>query len=832
MPSASSNISCANTSYKYTISVSWSESSPSVANNTSKITASGSMSAANVSFSANAVYNYYLRLYWHDNRTNTDTLFASSSAFHSCGMSFGSRSVSGSITVTHKDDGSLSGYVKMKFESPSTSGGWAPVTSWVQTANTALTTIARASDFTVNSYSNLGSAVNISISRKSTSFTHRVSYQFAGSSSTTVTTNAATSATFTPPLSLASQIPSATSGTLTISVSTWNGSTQVGSAKNKTVTLGVPSSVVPTMDNPTVTRVDNGVPSSWGVYVQGISKATVTMNSVAGAYGSWITAYSITGGGLNSGSSSATTGVLNNSGTVTFTCKITDSRGRSATKTASISVVEYSTPSIRVSAVRCDADGVEAGNGTYLKVTADYTIASVSSKNSVSSKSVVCNGVTNTSFSDATAFVLAANVSIGSTYILTAKVTDALGKSASANIDIRTAHRIMNVNKSKKGLAIGKFSEKDAFEVSLPSEFDDDVTMKNHLIAKKGHYIHYIGANSSLGIFKFARITVTGTYINTPIEMKLWRRGARQPSTITLMFNPTDNTDPSVQAFFLHGDRNLGCYIVKASASTWDLYADKSETWDTLTITDYATSFKYMAIEIEWLSEHVANVPSGYIAASFRGISPTTSNLYDQLNKQLMYTHNGSSWINARNVAAIRNNGSSGTSFAVVASQKTPSGSWEIGTIGEDLYFSYAKDSDLNAGNNSTRILRIYPSFKNHVQPVIDNGNIYEEYVVKSGTYKNATINVTYVKYGKIVTAFINWVGTADSNTWIHFTGLTIPEGYRPKYAVYCTVTHVTGTTVDGSMTRYVLGADGNFSVLTNSGAQFERQATITWCIV
>ena len=140
---------------------------------------------------------------------------------------------------------------------------------------------------------------------------------------------------------------------------------------------------------------------------------------------------------------------------------MTDSRGRTATKTTSISVVDYSVPSISVTASRCDSSGTITGNGTYLRVTANYSISSVSGKNSVSSRSVRCNNVSNTTFTSGTAFTLAANCSIGSTYTLTASVTDALGKSASVTYDIPTASRIMNVKANKKGIAFGKFAEND-----------------------------------------------------------------------------------------------------------------------------------------------------------------------------------------------------------------------------------------------------------------------------------------------------------------------------------------------------------------------------------
>ena len=635
MPSASKNIGCSNTSYKYTISVSWSESSPSVTNNTSKITASGSMSASNVAFSANTVYNYYLRLYWHDNRTNKDTLFASSGVFHSCGMGYGSRSVSGSITVTHKDDGSLSGYVKMKFESPSTSGGWAPVTSWVQTANTALTTIARASSFSFSSYSNLGSAVNITIDRKSTSFTHIVQYSFAGSAAATVTSNAATSSTFTPPISLATQIPNSTTGSLTVYVTTMNGSTQIGSTVTKSVNLGVPSSVVPTMGAPTVTRIDNSVPSDWGIYVKGFSQVKIAMTSVAGSYGSTITSYSIVGPNLVGNESTYTSTVIQESGTLTYTCKITDSRGRIATKTVQIQVVDYSIPSMTVSAVRCDSSGTVIADGTYLLVTANYSIANVSGKNSVASKSVICNGVSNTEFGDANPFVLAANVSIGSAYVLTAKVTDALGKSAEASVTIPTSERIMNVRANKKGLAIGKFSEKDAFEVAWPTYFENNVHIDGDLgitgtLVSKGRsvftketYVHAAaGTPGTSGYIKFAQIEITATYVDSPISIGIVQRHKRSPVKLYITFNGGNTTDPSLSNsyFVFDGDDDYNIYISAiAGTSKWDLYIEKSDAWDGVTFIDYTANIADMGGKhtLTWLDEQVNTLPeTGYQIAT------------------------------------------------------------------------------------------------------------------------------------------------------------------------------------------------------------------------
>ena len=494
MPSASQNVYAANSqTYPYTMSVSWSEGSTNIANNTTVISASGSFAGANISF--DSWQTYYLRLYWHDNNNNTDTLFATSAGFTSAGRSYGTKSVSGKITVTHKSDGSLSGYVKLRFDAPGTSGGWSPGTTDLNTDWTACTTIARASSITVSG-SQLGSGVSVTIDRKSESFTHKVEYKFVESAWTTASSNATTSTSFTPPVSLATQIPSAEVGALTVRVTTFNGSTQIGNPVTKSINLKVPTNIVPSLSGLTQSRIDNGVPSSWGVYVKGKSQVKITASGASGIHGSTIVGYSISGPGLSVNASSGTSEVLSSTGTLTYTCTVTDSRGRTASKSVSINVVDCTYPNISMSAERCTSDGTKSTNGTYLRVVITFSCASVSGKNSIVSKSCSCNGVSNSSFASGTAFVLAANCSIGNHYTVSASIKDALGNTATASAEITTSFRILNVNKKKTGLAIGKFSEKDAFEVNMDSYFlkniksgftvEGSILTNNNLTAKGG----------------------------------------------------------------------------------------------------------------------------------------------------------------------------------------------------------------------------------------------------------------------------------------------------------------------------------------------------------
>ena len=88
---------------------------------------------------------------------------------------------------------------------------------------------------------NLGSAVTINLgSRLLSSYTHTLTYAFGSATGTMATKTSSSSVSFTPPLSLAAQIPSAMSGTLTITCTTYTSSgTSLGSA-SVSMTVRVP----------------------------------------------------------------------------------------------------------------------------------------------------------------------------------------------------------------------------------------------------------------------------------------------------------------------------------------------------------------------------------------------------------------------------------------------------------------------------------------------------------------------------------------------------------------------------------------------------------------
>lgn len=211
----------------------------------------------------------------------------------------------------------------------------------------------------------MGKSVTINTPAVNSAYRHTLRYAFGGASGT-IATGIASSVSWTPPVSLANQIPSATVGSGTIYCDTYSGSTLLGT-KSVSITLTVPGSVVPSAGMLSAALAEDT--SGTGLYVKGMGKAKLTLSGASGAYGSSITSHTITGGGWTATNGALTTGTLASAGNITFTATVTDSRGRKASTTRTISVIDYTKPGVAVCDVyRCDADGNRKKAGTYFAV--------------------------------------------------------------------------------------------------------------------------------------------------------------------------------------------------------------------------------------------------------------------------------------------------------------------------------------------------------------------------------------------------------------------------------------------------------------------------------
>ena len=295
-----------------------------------------------------------------------------------------------------------------------------------------------------------------------------------------------TSTSYAIPTSWLNAIPNATSGTAKVTVTTYSGSTKIGSAVSKNFTLTVPSTVVPTISAVTLTEAEAGLAAQFGGYVQSKSKIAVKITA-AGSLSSTIKSYKTTIQGANYTASSFTSGVLKNSGTSNVSITVTDSRGRTATETRSITVIAYAAPKITsFKGYRCLSNGTENYEGTYLKAAVNYTIAAVSNKNKASYKleykakdadewetlTEGTNYALNSSIVSSLGFL-----SLDSSYDVRLSVADYFG-TISSTFDIPTAFTLLDFNASGKGIAFGKVSEEtNGMEIDLPLSINQYVYM-------------------------------------------------------------------------------------------------------------------------------------------------------------------------------------------------------------------------------------------------------------------------------------------------------------------------------------------------------------------
>lgn len=275
------------------------------------------------------------------------------------------------FTVKHESDGSCVLNVDMHVNDTGTSTFGGPINL---SLDRILPTIPRTSSPSVSGAVDAGSSMTVYTNRKSSSFTHTLTYKF-GSASGTIATGVGASYGWTVPMSLLNQIPNATSGTGTITCTTYSGSTKIGSdTVGFTVRAG--SGVVPSISSTSVSEVNSNVASKIGAFVQGESALKLT-TTASGTYGSTIKSSTITVAGytVNSGGS---TGTITQSGTLTLTATVRDSRGRTTSKTGTVSVLAYAPP--RASSVkfrRSTSSGTVSEDGTVVRVDATSTVSSL-----------------------------------------------------------------------------------------------------------------------------------------------------------------------------------------------------------------------------------------------------------------------------------------------------------------------------------------------------------------------------------------------------------------------------------------------------------------------
>lgn len=226
----------------------------------------------------------------------------------------------------------------------------------------------------------IGSTVNVSWKPLDADFKFKITLscgEWSYTTSSFITPNQTSAYTYaiSIPISVCDELPNSATGTLTAVLTTYTADeTQIGSSAAKTSVLTVPFNIVPTITSVTL---EEGTASGFNLYVVSLStiKATVV---AAGDHGSTIAGIMVKFGDNSveaNSSGIAVSDILQTAGSMTIETTVTDTRGRTATDTKTVTVYDYFKPTLAIDITV---------NGTTVTTTVTGSIAPVNNTNAKS----------------------------------------------------------------------------------------------------------------------------------------------------------------------------------------------------------------------------------------------------------------------------------------------------------------------------------------------------------------------------------------------------------------------------------------------------------------
>ncbi len=377
------------------------------------------------------------------------------------------------ITVPHNNDGTGTVRVRTWMDTRISAG----VVEKSQTLT--LSTIPRATTPVIAPLV-MGQEGTIILDPASNDFTHTITYNFGIRYLGTIAIKTAErSIKWTPLKSFANLLTSAESGQIHFKCMTYNGDTLIGSTDVWTK-ITVSPDTVPTVS---VSLSDAaGYENIYG-WVQNKSRVKASITA-AGVMGSKIidTAMTVNGKVVDANAENS----LPDSGNIPVKVVVTDSRKRTATYSANLSVSAYTTPVINnlayVRGSYAESAWTENPSGADIKIT--FTLAMALPDNranlTVSLDGAVKQTVTNQSAGAKTLYL--SGVGTDTTRKLEVAVSDAFGSKTSKEIIVATIEVPLNINFSLPSVCFGGIAEKEkTVQFKWPVDLNGDMTIVGDL---------------------------------------------------------------------------------------------------------------------------------------------------------------------------------------------------------------------------------------------------------------------------------------------------------------------------------------------------------------
>ena len=161
------------------------------------------------------------------------------------------------------------------------------------------------------------------------------------------------------------------------------------------------------------------------------------------------------------------------------------------------------------------------------------------------------------------------------------------------------------------------------YSTNLYSDYIDNVNTTLVTATQGTQVINgtYTGTSGTAGYVKLCTINVVGTYANEPIEIGIARRNDYMQTRLYIHFTSANNTDPTLRGFRYVGQDSIPAYVYKSATSTWDIYIQKTEAYDGISVTSMHIPY-YMRskVTLTWVGNKlVTAIPDGATRASLTG---------------------------------------------------------------------------------------------------------------------------------------------------------------------------------------------------------------------
>ena len=400
-------------------------------------------------------------------------------------------------TVTHNADGKKSIKIRLRTQVKAWLKSYV---GWVDTGEKTikLDNIIRNSSFSLsNTTVTLGDSIKVNLSRSSSAVRHNITLNIGTKTETILSkendngSTASYSYTLDPSIFLPYMTGQST--TAKITVTTMSGSTAIGSV-SQTFTVNIRNTDKPVLTDSMVSI--NAVPVSPNTntdyYLQGKTKARITISPTASP-GSTIKRYNVTVNGVlvndiayKESSAIILTDVLTLTGSNKIKISVVDSRGMTSDIiTKDILVEPYTSPILtNFSVSRCLQDGTINKAGTYIKITADYSMASCNGGNTATITLKEKSEIGSEAYTDKKTWNIAAGTTTGSidevlgtypaetSYNFALVITDSMNNTYTVYADIGTEEMLIDL--APNAVGIGKVVEREnALEVEWPAYFEN-----------------------------------------------------------------------------------------------------------------------------------------------------------------------------------------------------------------------------------------------------------------------------------------------------------------------------------------------------------------------